>query len=491
MEALEPRPSALPVLGDFGLDAPLRQAREELSEASARLEVFRTSHSPRSQPPFRFDSERLCISSYVAALGQVRERFWATTFLSSGFWTHDGAEILAANLRMLRELRRQGVAPRRLFLLPVPPEAEVQRWEDERILLRKHEDLDGLLRFDARVSNLRRNIGDLIANGCDVRVLHDADALHERLPLELAFDPHDSELAIYDDWRLDVFRGARSGSISSVCCFTPLMDGFPACRDQTIRYFEELWSRARPIRFLLERIGQALEASSARIDYPTVWLARYDHGLPEEDRLLKTAELCCVKAELQRLGRWGEPRRYLDVGTCTGRYPISLRGAVRADGEILGIDVDLDCVRFARWNVRQQCPDDARLRIERRDFCADELTPAEPFDLVTCMLGTLLHFGRDGTAGPPWRDSLQAALEKLSRVLTRDGLLFFSVWTEEACAAQRLLSIYSVDDMRRLADWTPSRTELQERLRAAGLEFFPPLTLEDRMDLYLCRRASG
>jgi SAM-dependent methyltransferase len=483
MEAFEPsfRQSA-PAPGDFGLLDALRQAAAELGEASAALEGYRAGRAPRRQPPFRFDSERLCVDSYVAALSQVRERFWATTFLSSGFWTQNGTEVLDANLRMLRELERNRVAPRRLFLLRVSPEAEVQRWEDERILLRKHEDADGLRRFDARFSQLRRNIGDLIAHGCDVRVIHDGEALHESLPRELDFDPHDSELAIYDDWRLDVFRGGRQGSIASVQCFTPVMEGFPVSRDLAIRYFEELWGRARPIHLLLERIGRALEASSARIDYPTVWLARYDHGLPEADRVLKTAELCCVKADLQRLGRWGAPRRFLDVGTCTGRYPISLRDAVHADGEILGIDIDLDCVRFARWNVRQQCPGDLRLRIERQDFCADEFAPDQPFDLITCMLGTLLHFGAGGSG-----DAFQRALEKLARLLSRDGLFFFSVWTEEACARLDLLSIYSEEDMRQLAQWTPPREELQNRLRAAGLEIDAPLSLEGRMDLYRCR----
>jgi hypothetical protein len=109
---------------------------------------------------------------------------------------------------------------------------------------------------------------------------------------------------------------------------------------QAIRYFEELWSRSLPIQPLLERIQRGIEESSARIDYPTIWLARYDYGLPEEDKVLKTAELGLVKAELQRLNRWGETRHYLDVGTCTARYPLALRDAVRPDGEILGIDVE-------------------------------------------------------------------------------------------------------------------------------------------------------
>src|SRR5947199_3328743 len=74
----------------------------------------------------------------------------------------------------------------------------------------------------------------------------------------------------------------------------------------------------------------------------------------------------------------------LDVGTCTARYLMALRDAIRPDGEILGIDVDLDCVRFARWNLRQQCADDARLHVERQDFCAEEFAPKVPFDLITC-----------------------------------------------------------------------------------------------------------
>jgi hypothetical protein len=53
----------------------------------------------------------------------------------------------------------------------------------------------------------------------------------------------------------------------------------------------------------------------------------------------------------------------------------------------------------------------------------------------------------------------------------------------------RLLSIYTREDMQRLAEWAPTRAEIQERLRAVGLDFDLPLSLEGWMYLYCCRRS--
>jgi hypothetical protein len=158
LKPYEQRPPSPEDPENFGIGTALREAWRDLAETSAVLARFRSSRTAHYDRPFSFDSARLCVATYVAALGQVNERFWATTFLSSGFWTTNDAEILGANLRMLEELRRNGVTSRRLFLLHVPPEAEVQRWEDERILLRKHEDLEAKRRFDTRFANLRRNM---------------------------------------------------------------------------------------------------------------------------------------------------------------------------------------------------------------------------------------------------------------------------------------------------------------------------------------------
>lgn len=495
MTSVESGAPSLPGLGvkdEFGIGAILSQGVADLDAATNELRRFSSTKVASATAPFYFDSKRLCISAYQVALGQVRERFWATTFLSSGFWAEEDENILTANLRLMDVLKQGEVVTRRLFLIPLSLEEEVRRWQDERISLLKCEDVEGLSRFDDRLANLFRNIETLATRGCDLRVVYDRDELHTRLPSAIRFDHRDSELALYDDWRFDVFSGGRAGAIAGVSCFTPVMEQFEEYRDQMVAYFEALWSTAQPISVLAHRIHDTIERSAARINYQPVWLARYDYGLPEEDKLLKVVELSAVKTQLKQLNRWGRIRRYLDVGTCTGRYPINLRQAVAPDGDIIGIDNDVDCVRFARWNVDQECRGDTRIRIEHRDFCADELDPKGPFALITCMLGTLLHFAAEHNGGPPYTDPLQRALERFAALLSGDGVLFLSVWSKNVSDGLGVLSIYSEEDKQRLVAWTSTRDELQSRLRAAGLEFGPPLELEDRMDLYCCwSRASG
>jgi SAM-dependent methyltransferase len=474
-----------PMDTDFGLGSVLRQAEADLRASAAILASYAAGRLPSSDKPFVCDSRKLCILTYTEALSRVQRRFWTTSFLSSGFWSRLDDEILGANLRLLRQLRRSGVVTRRLFLLPFTPEDEIQHWLDERMLLRKSGDVDGLARFDTRFDNLCRNIEDLLAHGCDLRVIHDAGERFRGLPPQLRFDSRDSELGLYDDWRVDVFRGGRSGNIESVDSFTPAMNGFDELREGVEDYFDDLWQKAKPIPAFLERIRQAIEYSSRRIDYRLVWLARYDHGLPAKDELLKAVELSTVKTELQRLARWGKVRRHLDVGTCTGRYPVSLRDAVDPNGEIMGIDNDMDCINYARWNVQFEVRNDPRLHIERADFCDEEGKIAGPFDLITCMLGTAIHFRRDREV-PPYDDPFQRALERFGALLEDDGLLFLSVWTEEACRDLDLLSIYTEEDKQRLAEWTPTAAELRSRLTAAGLSFDLPYHLESRIDLYCC-----
>jgi SAM-dependent methyltransferase len=474
--------------GAFGFAEALSAAQASIEESRQMLRRYGLSRVPCAEAPLCFDSRRLSVLAYTSAIERVRERFWTTTFLGSGFWSGADGEILEANIRMMANCRRTGAVVRRLFLLTLPAEEEIQRAQDERMVLRKCEDFDGLARFDQRIANLARNIGRLTEHGCHVRVVHDADRSHRQLPAELGIDPRDTEFAIYDDWRFDLFQGGLFGTIESVRGYTPVMTRFAAYRDALARYFEGLWDRAAPIEGFLDRLHKAVAYSSSRIDYPMSWLVHYDHALPREDEALKIEELSCVRVEVVRSGRWGHVRRFLDVGTCTGRYLLALRDAVHPRGLILGVDNDLDCVRFTQAKVRREVEDARGIQVERHDFCAPEPPAPDAFDLITCMLGTVCHFDRHAGDGGLHDDPFQRALEKFARLLTPDGLLFFSVWTEHACRDLRLLSIYSEEDKQRLAKAVIPRDELRRRLASAGLRTLAPIPLQDRMELYRCER---
>lgn len=487
-QALDDR-AAFGHLTSFGIAEALREGYAALDFVTEGLMVGAGNGRPRTTEPFHFDSRRLSMLAYKSALYDVQWRFWTTTYLSSGFWGNDSSDILQWNRQALQNLKQAGTAARRLFLLPLPPEVEIRRWRDQRILMQKYDDAAGLAELDGRLASLCRNMESLSAQGCEVRTTHDAAERHKALPAKISMDGVDSELAIYDDWRFDLFQGGQLGAIQSVRIYTPVMELFEIHLRSIVDYFESLWREADPMSDLLGRIKEAGEQSAKRIDYHPIWLARYDHALPKDDDRLKRCEFEAVKHKLRRRGLWGRLRRFLDVGTCTGRYPIGLRDAVADDGAIFGVDNDRDAVRFACHNVAEACADDARIRIEHLDFCAQQFALAGPFDLITCMLGTLLHFPCDAAAVPPYADDLQRALERFAALLSEDGLLFFSVWTPRARRDRHVLSIYSEADKRQLATWNVTSRQLRARLRAAGLDIVAREPIERRMELYCCVRA--
>lgn len=220
-----------------------------------------------------------------------------------------------------------------------------------------------------------------------------------------------------------------------------------------------------------------------RIGYTEEWLRRYDRQLPEEDERLKAREAALVADVLRSRDRWGRIGSYLDIGTCTGRYPLLLGDAVLPGGTIVGIDQNRDCVLTARANLARHRPDEDRISILWGDFSAPDLAvPGAPFDLITCMMSTVSHF--NGGAGR--EGGIPRMLERCARLLADHGLLLLSSWSEEACRARDFLSIYGADDAVSLARWTPSPEELGRSLAAAGFTDSTSERPDPRLDLWVC-----
>jgi SAM-dependent methyltransferase len=390
---------------------------------------------------------------------------------------------------MLKRIKKSGGQARRLFLLDQPPSLVVQAYRDHRILQRQLQKYEELEILQDEHEHLKSNMKSLLQQGFDVRVIFDGTKVHRSLPNGMLPDPRDSELAIYDDFRIDVFDGGRHGVIHSVRSYSPLFQYFPAYLTAAINYFDELWGRADPMAEFIEDLQNVVDYAESKIDYESNWLAIYEYALPQEDEGLKTIELARVEEVLREEAkeRDDEITRYLDVGTCTGRYPIQLRSWVAPDGKILGVDEDYDCIRFAQANVQRKCPDEKRIEISQRDFVARELDIRGKFDLITCMLGTLSHFGWDRSR--TYQDRLQKALARMAALLSDKGLLFLGTWSEYACKNHKMLEIYSQADRERLAEWSPSTAELEKRLTAVGLKVVERAQPELRLDLTWCRRA--
>jgi hypothetical protein len=118
---------------------------------------------------------------------------------------------------------------------------------------------------------------------------------------------------------------------------------------------------------------------------------------------------------------------------------------------------------------------------------AREVAIRGEFDLITCMLGTLSHFGWNRSR--TYEDRLQRALERMVALLSDKGLLFLGTWSEYACKNRKMLGIYSPGDRGRLAEWSPSTAELEKRLKSVGLDVVEWVQPEMRLDLVWCRRA--
>jgi SAM-dependent methyltransferase len=485
----EPAPAGRFADAGLGFVETIAKSQERLESTSRRLWIF-DRNKVQSDLPFDIDSKQSCVSTYAEALDLVKTRFWTTTYLSSGFWTKKQVAVLDSNKKMMQRLAQQGEA-RRLFLIQQPLHEEVDAWKEHHVLDAK---LGRTVKLELRERQfdwLRTNVAELIKAGCKVRVAHDASSAFHKLPREMYFKENDSELAIYDRFRVDVFEGGSTGTISGVTCYTPAIQMFDAYLDQAEAYFSALWETGSEMSDFIANLNTALISAKARIDYESNWLAFYEFALGPEDTALKTVESKRVEEVLRKLGKWGTLERCLDVGTCTGRYPMFLAPALTANGTAIGIDDDGDCVRFAKANVAQRCPDDRRIQIQADDFTASDLRIRGSFDLITCMLGTLSHFGRDRArpTGGVFDDTLQHCLARMASLLRPDGTLILGTWSEHACAGRHMIGIYKDNDRRRLAEWTPSGKELRMRLRQAGFDIIDEAQPDVRLDFTVCRLA--
>ena len=473
----------------LGYAGTIRRERQKLDEIVGVLNGFAASREPIVRNPIQFGSTAAPISTYAEALGRVEQRFWTTTFLSSGFWTRPHGGVLTANEEMLKRIKKSGGQARRLFLLDQPPNLVVQAYGNHRILQRQLHKYEELETLQDQHEYLKSSMRSLLQQGFEVRVTFDDTKVYRNLPSGMLSDPKDSELSIYDDFRIDVFGGGRQGVIHTVKSYSTPFLYFPAYLTAATGYFKELWDKADPIVEFLEDLQDAVDYAKSKIDYESNWLAIYEYALQQEDEGLKTIELARVEEVLREetKERNVEITRYLDVGTCTGRYPIQLRSWVTPNGKILGVDQDYDCIRFVNANIERKCPDERRIEISQCDFVAREVGIKGEFDLITCMLGTLSHFGWDRSR--TYEDRIQRALARMATLLSGKGLLFLGTWSEYACRNLRMLGIYRQGDRERLAEWSPGSAELEKRLTAVGLTVVERVQPELRLDLTWCRRA--
>lgn len=121
------------------------------------------------------------------------------------------------------------------------------------------------------------------------------------------------------------------------------------------------------------------------------YLLKYENYLSEDDNVMKGSEISSVSVELDKLNLKGKIKKYLDIGTCTARYPIFLKqkGYMKSDGYSCGIDNDDDCIYFAKSKVEKEFNSNNKPEIISLNFSFGLPLTFVNFDLITCMLGTI------------------------------------------------------------------------------------------------------
>ena len=441
-----------------------------------------------------FESRNSCLELYNEGLTIVESRFCSTTFVDSDFWIHGqtgSQRIIAENARMLKRLKdnHENGKARRLFLLDRPLGKKVEFEREKRIHLRRQGRDQEYKNANMNFRNLKRNVADLSAiEGMEIGVVYDGKGVHNAIVENNNFSPLVDEIAIYDDQRIDIYSSGKNGQIVSASCYSQA-----TCADMKLlvgqfqKYFDDLWKISTPIGEFLDEMDRALDMAEARIDFDSNFLWKYERDLNDEDRILKEEEISAVREFLKTEGVFGKVRRFMDIGTCTARYPRLLRDAVVDEGDIVGIDDDKDCIEMSRFLVKTEADEDSRIKFVRQSFLDPRLQEISgEFDLITCMLGTLSHFGLNRMSD--FDDYLQRALSRACQYLHKDGIAFFGTWSKEAKEDMRFLDIYHNRDKEKLQNWTADPHEYEERLRKAGFELILKKHVNERLDLWCCRR---
>lgn len=184
------------------------------------------------------------------------------------------------------------------------------------------------------------------------------------------------------------------------------------------------------------------------LDYDTVAYAKWDYLLPE-DQIKKAIEMIHL---LAILGDKPWIKRALDIGTATGRYPITL---ARMGIESIGIDRETDAVMYVRG--KKVIPKGAYFAVG--DASRLPLVPAS-VDLITCMMGTACHFAAEHRE--------RIFLEFLATLRPR-GLLVVSTWDVQ-CEHLSFLSMYSQSQREAMRRNSLTQTEFCAFLSQLKLE---------------------
>ena len=185
----------------IGIKGTLKASITQLSQLSRSLKDFSLNSNLTISDPIYFDSTHDSRRAYAEALSLVQNRFWTTTYLSSGFWTKEDVDIIGANTNMLARLKHNKGSAKRLFLLKEPLQSAANLWRQDLIDLRNQNKEYEIQKRKGEFDSIKRNVYKMIQQGTEVKVAYQ-DPNQPLIPPFIArpigFEYGDSEIAIYD-----------------------------------------------------------------------------------------------------------------------------------------------------------------------------------------------------------------------------------------------------------------------------------------------------
>lgn len=481
---------------DFIDELPHRKgtsAGAALTRTATKMMESAVNFEKRLESPVREDAIVIYDprDAYIEALNHVERTFATTTYLDSGFWTDRDLRIVGANQRMLTKIKEAEGTARRLIILSRPISEELDYQRRQRRLLRSGAP-DEIVRMDHEYGEFAHTNLELIDQGFEVKVVHDANDLLQGLPDKM-FRLGDTELALYDKARVDSFSGFTSKNRSQVRVYdAQKFLEFEILQERTENSFSTLWDSHRAENFadFSIRMQKMMDEVANEIDYSPNWLALYDRAGGEDGELKETeSELVRRWLEKRHGAIKGFLRSHIDLGTCTGRYVKELHDYLRDDALVVAVDMDPDCVRLVKLKQNNK---EIRFNavIREADIRRRAMFSQRTYDLVTCMMGTLCHFVRQPQTKGVYQDEWQTGLDNISRLLASDGDAFVAVWDGEACQNGRnVLEIYDERSRSILCRQSPPGDELHARIKQSGLEVLEEDTVQDRLRVIHLGRA--
>lgn len=454
----------------YGVTEPIIKYRSELNRILSQI----TNYNSSPIKDLKVD-DSLLVSLYTHALDKVISRFWTTTYIKSGFWKTGHGKVLLANEKMVDRFAKNFNAElsiaddtpplRRIYLIPKPINEFLKDVGREIDGLNAQDKREGDLEWHVNLKSAYRRFEKI--SFCEMRYLYVGSTFDNYYSGDL-LKKDDTEIAIYDDFRVDYFGGAKDGHISSLRMYTPaLKEQFEEKLHFLESYHQELWDKAKPINVLLDKLQKKVNYHFKKIDYSVPKLIRFDRNFDAADKRVKRLEYNTTIDFLEYNNLFLIIKDYLDIGTCTCRYPLKLNTEFKNRNlkkpSILGIDVDPDCIQFSKLNI-EAAKDADNIEVKEIDFLdesSDLNRSNKKYQLITCMLGTVSHFGWDKNL--KHEDDLQNALRNIDRLLDKNGVAIISNWL--LSGSKQMLSIYEPDEVEQLKSFTEPSFVLEDRLK--------------------------